>query len=157
MRGAREPLLLTPSFSGIIPADAGSTPNERDSGGGNRDHPRGCGEHLTAYPVDAFHAGSSPRMRGARPSRKTTVSPRRIIPADAGSTPVCKAPLRHSADHPRGCGEHSCKAKRKSTDGGSSPRMRGAQTDGSCRAPAGGIIPADAGSTPMFRATYFPV
>ena len=71
---------------GIIPADAGSTPQSCMSSSAKRDHPRGCGEHPLTCVWSMTMAGSSPRMRGAR--RPAGPDPRgwRIIPADAGST-----------------------------------------------------------------------
>ena len=49
----------------IIPADAGSTVFSMIATGITRDHPRGCGEHLTYNWNSPFEKGSSPRMRGA--------------------------------------------------------------------------------------------
>ena len=76
---------------------------------------------------DHRFGGSSPRMRGAHNWLELTTPYKRIIPADAGSTP----PLAVSAcafwDHPRGCGEH----------GSAHHRLTHIK----------GIIPADAGST----------
>ena len=70
----------------IIPADAGSTRRFEMSFGGFWDHPRGCGEHGMIVLNRCDMAGSSPRMRGARPDTISTASHCRIIPADAGST-----------------------------------------------------------------------
>ena len=53
-----------------------------------------------------------------------------------------------TADHPRGCGEHSSTIWHKLTKKGSSPRMRGALTLMPRLTGSGRIIPADAGSTP---------
>ena len=65
MRGA----LITGSFlrddCRIIPADAGSTYDMADDGKYGEDHPRGCGEHVTALAATILYRGSSPRMRGA--------------------------------------------------------------------------------------------
>ena len=86
MRGAHRAHSRNNRCPGIIPADAGSTPDRTRPGGGRQDHPRGCGEHYDLPEHFAGHAGSSPRMRGARKSRPPTRTPTRIIPADAGST-----------------------------------------------------------------------
>ena len=53
----------------------------------DRDHPRGCGEHLTVLTWEDPHEGSSPRMRGARCPPRSGRWGGGIIPADAGSTP----------------------------------------------------------------------
>ena len=91
---------------GIIPADAGSTVLQDIYDHDCRDHPRGCGEH-TASPVDICSPeGSSPRMRGALAGRLGLIRRSRIIPADAGSTPVRMWTADPDEDHPRGCGEH---------------------------------------------------
>ena len=71
----------------IIPADAGSTSSKNSLVLVERDHPRGCGEHLAL-------------VIGGRHSQ-------RIIPADAGSTAMGSAAQSASGDHPRGCGEHT--------------------------------------------------
>ena len=52
-------------------------------------------------------------------------------------------------DHPRIRGEHLTKADAITADSGSSPHTRGALGDYAKRAPAGRIIPAYAGSTPI--------
>ena len=51
-------------------------------------------------------------------------------------------------DHPRVCGEHSSRMGEADSDGGSSPRMRGAQVPSVGLRVPHGIIPAYAGSTP---------
>ena len=53
-------------MNGIIPADAGSTAADYQTATGNKDHPRGCGEHPDKGPELPITLGSSPRMRGAR-------------------------------------------------------------------------------------------
>ena len=75
----------------------------------------------------------------------------RIIPADAGSTPIGGRPPHRSRDHPRGCGEHAHLETRIQGHGGSSPRMRGAHSDSKNEDSDGRIIPADAGSTVIER------
>ena len=66
MRGARKGSNNPNDDVGIIPADAGSTLSYLGLGGGHRDHPRGCGEHIDPPEKGLSVAGSSPRMRGAR-------------------------------------------------------------------------------------------
>ena len=91
--------------------------------------------------------GSSPRMRGARQPDVRGDRWRGIIPAYAGSTPVCRRWLGGARDHPRVCGEHSMADCDELLNGGSSPRMRGARRDGLQHARRRGIIPAYAGGT----------
>ena len=47
MRGALTILIIPQNSVGIIPADAGSTTFTRLVSSPDRDHPRGCGEHLS--------------------------------------------------------------------------------------------------------------
>ena len=91
--------------------------------------------------------GSSPRMRGALDGALVLAQAGRIIPADAGSTPLSTPSKIQRTDHPRGCGEHQQQQRRPTGAGGSSPRMRGAQGSGFQVGDGRGIIPADAGST----------
>ena len=86
-------------------------------------------------------------MRGARQLQRLFGFGDRIIPADAGSTGRCNGRPPNRWDHPRGCGEHRSGAAAASLVGGSSPRMRGAPVAAAVQSAAGGIIPADAGST----------
>ena len=71
----------------------------------------------------------------------------RIIPADAGSTFRFRGCRGWWRDHPRGCGEHSPRARMPNIRRGSSPRMRGAREQHEGPGAGLGIIPADAGST----------
>ena len=120
---------------GIIPADAGSTSWPRGGRSSTRDHPRGCGEH------QGCPAGS--RLD------------ERIIPADAGSTVSARGQRSGNADHPRGCGEHYGFGAWSLVRAGSSPRMRGARGCARDTMAAGGIIPADAGSTTPYSKDAF--
>ena len=51
---------------GLIPAGAGSTARSTSSWRRRRAHPRGRGEHTSAYSARSVIGGSSPRARGAR-------------------------------------------------------------------------------------------
>ena len=147
MRGAPSDCPERLEFSGIIPAYAGSTRLRSRRWPRPRDHPRVCGEHLSATTVNGYHQGSSPRMRGARARARRRQARRGIIPAHAGSTCRRNGPLWFVRDHPRVCGEHleTMVATRGST--GSSPRMRGAPSLSVAKTLTSGIIPAHAGST----------
>ena len=93
------------------------------------DHPRGCGEHYALFLFKDGEEGSSPRMRGAPILYTFGPVPRRIIPADAGSTSYRIKVVVQGQDHPRGCGEHSIGSLGTCGFRGSSPRMRGARQD----------------------------
>ena len=132
----------------IIPAYAGSTTLEILADPSQRDHPRIRGEHLVTCISDARRAGSSPHTRGA-PGFGAVVDPESgIIPAYAGSTEMLTCFLRSPKDHPRIRGEHSLFLLIQALRRGSSPHTRGARTEQVAHEPAGGIIPAYAGSTP---------
>ena len=147
MRGALHNGRPRETTGGIIPADAGSTNSRPLRQRSIQDHPRGCGEHTIPRPSARPSRGSSPRMRGARLGVNRYCRRMWIIPADAGSTASCTSERGRTGDHPRGCGEHSGPVLALALSVGSSPRMRGAPGDSPQIQPAGGIIPADAGST----------
>ena len=126
MRGAQTALTGGRLELGIIPACAGSTHRRRLMGWLAGDHPRLCGEHLSARAVSRIGSGSSPLVRGALAASVLASSLRGIIPACAGSIqrpaastsarpehPTCAgntSPIslasRRSRDHPSLCGEH---------------------------------------------------
>ena len=93
--------------------------------------------------------GSSPQMRGALTTVQTFTVCVGIIPADAGSTPRKNCMLSGNTDHPRRCGEHYGHDRSRQARGGSSPQMRGALAVPYLLLTGVGIIPADAGSTPV--------
>ena len=145
MRGAPAIPAGIQSSSGIIPADAGSTPSEAPPCRKAGDHPRGCGEHSTVTAPLGFPSGSSPRMRGALAVDPGARLLHGIIPADAGSTLCPIGVMSSTPDHPRGCGEHPVQGKGDDRRAGSSPRMRGAHLQNKYHPPCARIIPADAG------------
>ena len=106
MRGAHGGQGLDLLVDRIIPADAGSTYCPKYNGSSHWDHPRGCGEHACCAHLARDVGGSSPRMRGAPASWRTTPPKWGIIPADAGSTLDKPRVVIRDEDHPRGCGEH---------------------------------------------------
>ena len=71
-------------------------------------HPRVCGEHVDRFLRGIRSRGSSPRMRGTRPACGIDQLRLRFIPAYAGNTSAAASIARHSAVHPRVCGEHNC-------------------------------------------------
>ena len=146
-RGALELSLDADQLTGIIPADAGSTPGDLRGVEGHRDHPRGRGEHKRTHTQRSCPCGSSPRTRGALVAHDFPGVAVGIIPADAGSTPAHCTVDGCISDHPRGRGEHADRAHSPARESGSSPRTRGAHVHDRAESGAEGIIPADAGIT----------
>ena len=147
MRGTLSGNIEEVGERGIIPAYAGNTPRHGSSPACRRDHPRVCGEHTALHQRCAGPLGSSPRMRGTRPARRTEIHPRGIIPAYAGNTCRTRSPRQCARDHPRVCGEHIEPMDRSDRFTGSSPRMRGTLLRWSVVFRDVGIIPAYAGNT----------
>ena len=147
VRGAPNSVLVHYPDVGIIPACAGSTSRRNRRCRVRGDHPRVCGEHAMCSDASVARVGSSPRVRGARSYVESRNSPVGIIPACAGSTVGLRSLTRSRWDHPRVCGEHQHDQGGYKRQGGSSPRVRGAPVRRRSRGPAGGIIPACAGST----------
>ena len=106
-----------------------------------------CGEHADNSSMTFNSEGSSPHVRGARQDHQTTLQPRGIIPACAGSTSMPCVPPPVRRDHPRMCGEHGKPERRGSAQVGSSPHVRGALYADRRIVRCVGIIPACAGST----------
>ena len=92
--------------SGITPADAGKTKNEKVFHVLKQDHPRGCGENYPSDHISTKRPGSPPRMRGKRALNQAVSGIGRITPADAGKTASMDSTLKSPEDHPRGCGEN---------------------------------------------------
>ena len=139
-----EPLL---PHRGIIPACVGSTTWSTTWAWCRWDHPRMRGEHASTSTEEDEGWGSSPHARGARGRLRAAPPFCGIIPACAGSTTRrCRAP-RPGRDHPRMRGEHARQGGLCGPWVGSSPHARGAPDTLAPESPAGGIIPACAGST----------
>ena len=148
LRGTLQAIVIFFVECGIIPALAGNTSTPQRRSVRRRDHPRACGEHIlpgaeantavwiipalagnTSMPVPSARrrCGSSPRLRGTRMAETSHHRPHGIIPALAGNTRRGSRRPIGSRDHPRACGEHKHAVKSGSSDGGSSPRLRGTQ------------------------------
>ena len=113
----------------------------------NRDHPRVCGEKLTALVTDKFYKGSPPRVRGKERFGQFREGGRGITPACAGKSPGLPWSPGCSRDHPRVCGEKRTISLTGQTTQGSPPRVRG---KGDGRGAGGvevGITPACAGKS----------
>ena len=154
MRGAHGDTIQAFPTARIIPADAGSTQELPERANHGEDHPRVCGEHNGMRATRRLTWGSSPRMRGAPAPRHPGHPLLGIIPAYAGSTTGTLSRRAGGRDHPRVCGEHTAPAGRAGVGRGSSPRMWGAPAS-CCGVSAGRrIIPAYAGSTPLWQRSY---
>ena len=70
----------------ITPADAGKTAVDELYIQDGADHPRGCGENLSAALNQTALYGSPPRMRGKRQHPELALLFHGITPADAGKT-----------------------------------------------------------------------
>ena len=86
-------------------------------------------------------------MRGTPSHGRRPIVRNGIIPAHAGNTRGLKEYVPIYRDHPRACGEHPEDSNITIEDLGSSPRMRGTQTDFMTIRDTFGIIPAHAGNT----------
>ena len=132
---------------GIIPALAGNTKNISAHCRVSRDHPRACGEHISAAAGGDATLGSSPRLRGTLVGTGHWAREFGIIPALAGNTTRNRIAQFGLRDHPRACGEHKYVTYNEANGMGSSPRLRGTQDTNKRRISKYGIIPALAGNT----------
>ena len=118
---------------GSPPAYAGKTVLKHISCFLLRDHPRGCGENFRPARTARIRRGSPPRMRGKRGRRNEHIVT--------------------DMDHPRGCGENLVSPEQILHNIGSPPRMRGKHSVRVLLQQRVGITPADAGKTPLARAS----
>ena len=93
----------------ITPAHAGNTGYIAPYTCAVWDHPRACGEYITADLHHTFLPGSPPRMRGIPYSPCFPFQPFGITPAHAGNTDFCTGHDICEWDHPRACGEYRCR------------------------------------------------
>ena len=93
------------------------------------DHPRACGANVDESHRGREGAGSSPRVRGKHLAPDVPDHAPRIIPARAGQTSRCGHGSRSPSDHPRACGANAPGFSATGTPYGSSPRVRGKQSD----------------------------
>ena len=130
---------------GIIPAGAGKRDTRSALESQRRDHPRGCGEKLSASAAGRGLPGSSPRVRGKVAALGLPLSGSGIIPAGAGKRGEVYSEIKGSGDHPRGCGEKTLRWVSVRFGRGSSPRVRGKGVAELAHRRRPGIIPAGAG------------
>ena len=155
-------------MSGIIPARAGFTLQEKMQTGRDADHPRSRGVYSLRTRAVKRLSGSSPLARGLLEWSVSKEKVNGIIPARAGFTietavdgstppdhprsrgvyrPVLSTYTTHSVDHPRSRGVYSLIMNVFALTCGSSPLARGLRTNTPQRITCHGIIPARAGFT----------
>ena len=108
-----------------IPAYAGKTQPSGRAHRSHQEHPRVCGENQLLFWPGAKAHGTSPRMRGKRPSKIFFRFRYRNIPAYAGKTGALRIVVKRWKEHPRVCGENSSVFTEGFSSAGTSPRMRG--------------------------------
>ena len=148
VRGKRDLDETVGEDTGLIPARAGKTCGAGGGRGVAWAHPRACGENRVHIDPSGDPWGSSPRVRGKRPPPPPGPPPPGLIPARAGKTLVTIHGPAPQTAHPRACGENRRGWSRRSTGGGSSPRVRGKRLAVDLLVLRPGLIPARAGKTP---------
>ena len=134
----------------IIPARAGPTWSVRRCRCARPDHPRSCGANSSSFFGLFVWCGSSPLVRGQRIGRPADRRILRIIPARAGPTAKHYLKPDITADHPRSCGANKYDNDIDTLYDGSSPLVRGQQSNGLGKTVNERIIPARAGPTTCF-------
>ena len=97
------------------------------------------------------YRGSSPRVRGTAVSSLHNMQRQRFIPACAGNRNRIKLEADGISVHPRVCGEQSFERALITSDGGSSPRVRGTGSRSHNWAYGRRFIPACAGNRAYSR------
>ena len=131
----------------LIPARAGKTSSQESTSATDSAHPRACGENGVLDVVNALAGGSSPRVRGKRPGRRSMPPRCGLIPARAGKTAELQLLRVVLGAHPRACGENHQAVHRVVLVHGSSPRVRGKRRWNGRERRRGGLIPARTGKT----------
>ena len=151
VRGKRKIPPCADEIRRITPAHAGKTFCNSAFLRSGSDHPRACGENLSAVGLCLSPGGSPPRMRGKHllPGKQGRL--RRITPAHAGKTRLSPFRLRMSSNHPRACGENSPTVPTSVLVTGSPPRMRGKPHRVKAVVKRQRITPAHAGKTTAQR------
>ena len=93
------------------------------------DHPRRCGENLSALFLMTACTGSPPQVRGKRCADVVNLGSTGITPAGAGKTLLHKTFSIFLQDHPRRCGENLMALLLERLLRGSPPQVRGKLAD----------------------------
>ena len=146
VRGTRAEATAAIRLCRFIPACAGNASSNEIELLSRSVHPRVCGERGCDVAVAHGDAGSSPRVRGTRPTERDHAIAARFIPACAGNAHRRPAAPTGVPVHPRVCGERMS-YNRDMTEGyGSSPRVRGTLLRGQRVRDWWRFIPACAGN-----------
>ena len=108
-----------------IPARAGEATRRRRARPNARVHPRACGGSRLARESQRVPVGTSPRVRGKRPSCARAGTRGGYIPARAGEAVDVGVGRQTMRVHPRACGGSRAAAKSNPNQTGTSPRVRG--------------------------------
>ncbi len=133
--------------NGITPAGAGKTRRCCAHRPKFQDHPRRCGENLSAIFRAAPDLGSPPQVRGKLVLSFSSPPYYRITPAGAGKTGAGLSGQRQPEDHPRRCGENRAVPLLPPLGAGSPPQVRGKLVIHAECVLVQGITPAGAGKT----------
>ena len=142
--------------SRITPAYAGKRKRKPNGMLQSKDHPRLCGEKVTAGSSWFRLAGSPPPMRGKEGGKLCAIIMPRITPAYAGKSYRSESTLHSRPDHPRLCGEKTMSSVFSTADTGSPPPMRGKAEITRTKFDTVGITPAYAGKRFQFPDHRFP-
>ena len=129
----------------ITPAYAGKSFSSVRSASRSTDHPRLCGEKYDLEDFRKSLCGSPPPMRGKVVRLLDNRKCLGITPAYAGKSGTKSISNSSWWDHPRLCGEKSLTGKRKASQRGSPPPMRGKVNPKNINDYIIGITPAYAG------------
>ena len=132
---------------GITPAWAGKRQFYSPLPCLRRDHPRMGGEKLSNSTRNRSIMGSPPHRRGKGGTDRSGDLRHGFTPAQAGKSWNRHRPSRHSANHPRACGEKPNSRRMSSCRVGSPPRGRGKDIRNWSRENATEITPAWAGKS----------
>ena len=132
---------------GITPAWAGKSLLTIPKLTTARNHPRVGGEKLDTLKSSGAPGGSPPHRRGKGGTDRSGDLRHGFTPAQAGKSWNRHRPSRHSANHPRACGEKPNSRRMSSCRVGSPPRGRGKDIRNWSRENATEITPAWAGKS----------
>ena len=100
--------------------------------------------------------GSSPRLWGTRKKADSLATDGRFIPTPVGNTRWAQLHDQCTPVHPHACGEHGHRARRRTENAGSSPRLWGTHLIQGHRTMVERFIPTPVGNTPRFFGPRLP-
>ena len=113
----------------------------------SKDHPHAYGDKPQGCLLQAFLAGSSPRVWGQESCCAVRLFLPGIIPTRMGTSAFWNAFIVVAKDHPHAYGDKKRERKRTLTVGGSSPRVWGQDGVVLCFVKSVGIIPTRMGTS----------